>query len=78
MLGSYKPDVFNSEKAIPILEIFKNNLIQFCDLILAETLSSIDEIKTIQRVFGGCKIPLGISLTLEDEYYNIPKLRSGE
>ena len=52
MLGSYKPDVFNSEKAIPILEIFKNNLIHYCDLILAETLSSIDEVKTIQRVFG--------------------------
>jgi len=78
VLGSYKPDVFNSEKAIPILEIFKNNLIQFCDLILAETLSSIDEIKTIQRVFGECKIPFWISLTIEDEYYNIPKLRSGE
>ena len=78
VLGSYKPDVFNSEKAIPILEIFKNNLIQYCDLILAETLSSIDEFKTIQRVFGDCKMPFWISLTIEDEYYNIPKLRSGE
>ena len=78
MLGSYKPDVFNSEKAIPILEIFKNNLMHYCDLILAETLSSIDEVKTIQRVFGDCKMPFWISLTIEDEYYNIPKLRSGE
>jgi len=78
VLGSYKPDVFNSEKAIPILEIFKNNLIQYCDLILAETLSSVDEVETIQRVFGDCKMPFWISLTIEDEYYNIPKLRSGE
>ena len=48
------------------------------DLILAETLSSIDEVKTIQKVFGDCKMPFWISLTIEDEYYNIPKLRSGE
>ena len=78
VFGSYKPHVFDSEKSIPILEIFKNNLIQYCDLILAETLSCIDEIETIQDVFGDCNMPFWMSLTIEDEYKNLPKLRSGE
>ena len=37
-----------------------------------------DVMFVIQRVFGDCKTPFWISLTIEDEYYNIPKLRSGE
>ena len=78
VFGSYKPHVFDSEKSIPILEIFKNNLIQYCDLILAETLSCIDEIETIQDVFGDCNMPFWMSLTIEDEYKTLPKLRSGE
>ena len=78
VFGSYKPHVFDSEKSIPILEIFKNNLIQYCDLILAETLSCIDEIETIQEVFGDCNMPFWMSLTIEDEFKNLPKLRSGE
>ncbi len=78
VFGSYKPHVFDSEKSLPILELFKNNLIQYCDLILAETLSCIDEIETVQKVFGNCKIPFWMSLTIEDEYKNNPSLRSGE
>ena len=78
VFGSYKPHDFDSVKSIPILEIFKNNLIQYCDLILAETLSCIDEIETIQDVFGDCNMPFWMSLTIEDEYKNLPKLRSGE
>ena len=38
----------------------------------------VEEIKTIKRVFGDCKMPFWINLTIEDEYYNIPKLRSAE
>ena len=41
--------MFDSEKSLPILELFKNNLIQYCDLILTETYC-IDEIETIQKV----------------------------
>ena len=78
VFGSYKPHVFDSEKSLPILELFKNNLVQYCDLILAETLSCIDEIETVQKVFGNCKIPFWMSLTIEDEYKNNPSLRSGE
>ena len=78
VFGSYKPHVFDSEKSLPILELFKNNLIQYCDLILAETLSCIDEIKTVQEVFRNCKMPFWMSLTIEDEYKNYPSLRSGE
>ena len=78
VFGSYKPDVFDSIKSLPILELFKNNLVQYCDLILAETLSCIDEIETVQKVFRDCKIPFWMSLTIEDEYKNYPCLRSGE
>ena len=78
VFGSYKPHVFDSKKSLPILELFKNNLIQYCDLILAETLSCIDEIETVQKVFRDCKIPFWMSLTIEDEFKNNPSLRSGE
>ncbi|MDA9137394.1 homocysteine S-methyltransferase family protein [Pelagibacterales bacterium] len=80
VLGSYKPEVFNSNEARPILELFRDILLPYGDVILGETLSSVEEIILVQDVFKECGKPLWISLTLEDDTSNqsTSKLRSGE
>jgi|TARA_B110000967_G_scaffold209887_1_gene268328 S-methylmethionine-dependent homocysteine/selenocysteine methylase len=82
VFGSYKPDAFNSKAAVPILELFRDCLLEFSDIIIGETLSSIDELKTVQGVFADCKKPIWLSLTLIDDDNDsdlvTPKLRSGE
>lgn len=77
--GSYAPQYFDKTTALPILELFRDNL-QACDLILAETLSSIEEVTTVQNVFADSPMPLWISMTLEDSKYvkGRPCLRSEE
>tara|TARA_Y100000389_G_scaffold131252_1_gene128707 strand:- start:3098 stop:3976 length:879 start_codon:yes stop_codon:yes gene_type:complete len=80
VLGSYKPEIFNSEEARPILELFRDVLVPYGDVILGETLSSIEEIELVQDIFKSCGLPLWLSLTLEDDIINVShsKLRSGE
>jgi len=77
--GSYAPHYFDKKTALPILELFRDKL-QACDLILAETLSSIEEVTTVQNVFADTPIPLWISMTLEDSKYvkGNPCVRSEE
>ena len=80
VLGSYKPDDFIHDDAVAILEIFKQNLLPYSDIVLAETQSSIAEVAAIQSVFGDCGQPLWISMTLEDLGASCKRstLRSGE
>ena len=80
MFGSYVPDKFEPDRAITMLELFRDSLLPHCDLMLAETLSSIAEISAFQEVFADCGKPIWISMTLEDETPEpgCPKLRSGE
>ena len=78
VFGSYKPDKFRPNEAIPLLNMFKENLIEFTDLVLAETVSSITEAKVIQDVFSDINQPLWISFSLEDKHTKEPRLRSGE
>ena len=68
LLSKYKDYKIENEDACK--DMPGSNIL--CGILQNET------IETIQRVFGECKIPFWISLTIEDEYYNIPKLRSGE
>jgi len=80
VFGSYKPEEFVHDDAVAMLEIFKQHLLPYTDIILAETISSIAEVTAIQSVFGDCGQPLWISMTLEDEPLSSKqsRLRSGE
>ena len=80
VLGSYKPEIFNSEEARPILELFRDVLVPYGDVILCETLSCIEEIELVQNIFKSCGMPLWLSLTLEDDITDASHstLRSGE
>lgn len=77
--GSYRPGHFDEAKATSALKIFGKALDPYCDLWLAETQSSIAEVKTVVDLFGSEPKPLWISVTLEDAKTNsTPQLRSGE
>ena len=80
VFGSYKPESFVYKDALPILELFKECLLPSSDLVLAETLSCIEEIAAVQNIFSNCGQPLWISLTLDDDLKDksISNLRSGE
>ena len=80
VFGSYNPNEFVHDDAVAMLEVFKQNLLPYTDIILAETQSSIAEVTAIQSVFGDCGQPLWISMTLEDEPVTDleSRLRSGE
>ena len=80
VFGSYKPEEFVHDAAVAMLNIFKENLLPYTDIVLAETISSIAEVTAIQSVFGDCGQPLWISMTLEDELVSAKesRLRSGE
>ena len=79
VFGSYNPDKFIAADAEALLEVFKQQLLPFTDIVLAETLSSIEEVIAIQKVFADCAQPLWISMTLEDEAESSDsRLRSGE
>ena len=59
--------------------MFKQQLLPFTDIVLAETQSSIEEVAAIQKVFADCAQPLWISMTLEDDVEaSDSRLRSGE
>ncbi len=79
VFGSYNPDKFVTADAEALLEVFKQQLLPFTDIVLAETQSSIEEVAAIQKVFADCAQPLWISMTLEDDVEaSDSRLRSGE
>lgn len=80
-LGSYKPELFNRETALPILSKLVKNQAQFVDLWLAETISSIAEMRAIAEVLETSTLPRWFAFSLSDqieEGKEVPTLRSGE
>jgi len=76
--GSYRPDLFEKERAFDILNNLYNAQDQFVDVWLAETISSIEEASVIAQVMEGSAKPCYYAFTLSDEVNSAPKLRSGE
>ncbi len=80
-LGSYKPELFNRETALPILSKLVKNQAPFVDLWLAETISSIAEIQAIAEVLDASTLPRWFAFSLTDHIEKrrgMPTLRSGE
>ena len=72
LLGSYMPDRFVADLALPILEVLVDAQLPFVDVWLAETVSSIAEASLVRSVLGaaGDTRPLWVSFTLEDETFH--------
>lgn len=76
VLGSYRPDLFETVAARSILSILIKGLSPYADLWLAETLSTLEEARLIGELLSGDARPIWLSFTLNDE--GAAMLRSGE
>lgn len=78
--GSYRPDLFDIQKADDIYTPLIEEQEPYIDFWLAETMASIIEAETIAKLLQKSKKPLWVSYTIKDreDHTDIPQLRSGE
>jgi S-methylmethionine-dependent homocysteine/selenocysteine methylase len=77
-LGSYRPDLFNHDQSVAIHRTLIAGLSAHVDVWLAETQSSIAEVRAVREALADDAKPLWLSFTLEDSEQGVPRLRSGE
>lgn len=77
-LGSYRPDLFDHSRSVDIHRQLIAGLRDQVDVWLAETQSSIAEVRAVSEALGSEPKPLWLSFTLLDQADGSPRLRSGE
>jgi homocysteine S-methyltransferase len=77
-LGSYRPDLFDHSRSVDIHRQLIAGLHDHVDVWLAETQSSIAEVRAVHEALGADSKPLWLSFTLLDDPDGAPRLRSGE
>ncbi len=79
-LGSYRPDLFDHSRSVAIHRVLIDGLSAHVDLWLAETQSSIAEVRAVAEALGSDSKPLWLSFTLLDVpgADGVARLRSGE
>jgi homocysteine S-methyltransferase len=75
-LGSYRPDLFDHQRSVAIHRELIAGLRAHVDVWLAETQSSIAEVRAVVEALGVEPKPLWVSFTLLDEADEPPRLRS--
>ena len=75
LFGSYRPDLFEADRAHGLWEVLVKAQADLSDLLLGETLSSIEETSVLLDVCLKTGLPIWLSATLDDDQ---PTLRSGE
>lgn len=78
VFGSYRPDLFEPERAKAISIELLHAQDEYVDLWLAETVASIAEAKMYAELFSITEKPAYICFTLQDEEDQPATLRSGE
>ena len=79
LFGSYRPDLFEPARVDEVLQPLIRGLAPHVDLWLAETQSSLAEVRAIAAGLPDDGKPLWLSFTLKDEEVDeVPRLRSGE
>ncbi len=79
LFGSYRPDLFQPERVAEVLTPLLEGLAPHVDLWLAETQSSIAEVRAIHAHLPADGKSFWVSFTLQDEDIDdTPRLRSGE
>ena len=84
LFGSYRPDLFDAARAPEIIRPLIEGLSPYVDLWLAETQSSLAELRfardAVRTMLPGDARPFWASFTLDDANEDLarPKLRSGE
>jgi homocysteine S-methyltransferase len=77
-LGSYRPDLFDHQRSVAIHRELIAGLQTHVDVWLAETQSSIAEVRAVAEALGAQPKPLWLSFTLLDEVGQASRLRSSE
>lgn len=80
-LGSYRPDLFESARALEIHRTLIDAQAPFVDFWLGETISSVAEARAIHQALAAQPQPLWLSFSLDDapeQYHAVSTLRSGE
>ncbi|MDB5994549.1 MAG: putative homocysteine S-methyltransferase [Pseudomonas sp.] len=77
-LGSYRPDLFDHQRSVAIHRELIAGLQLHVDVWLAETQSSIAEVRAVVEALDDEPKPLWLSFTLLDEVNEPPRLRSTE
>lgn len=77
-LGSYRPDLFNAEQAMPILQTLIAAQQPYIDQWMVETLASIEEFEVNHCLLSQSCKPVYYAFTLDDEPEGNALLRSGE
>lgn len=87
VFGSYRPELFRADEAPEIIRVLVEGLFPHVDLWLAETQSSLAEVRAIRAALGDDPRPFWISFTLNDDDEHTanvvagieePRPRSGE
>ena len=80
IFGSYQPERFDPHAAVDMMRLFSDELADYADLFLAETLGSVAEAKLFLNEFMPTGRSVWLSVTLEDVGVTVgqPRLRSGE
>ncbi|MEM5509274.1 homocysteine S-methyltransferase family protein [Pseudoalteromonas sp. AS71] len=76
--GSYRPELFESERAFTILDTLYKAQDEHVDLWIGETISSIEEAHVMASVLKGSNKPCYYAFTLTDAISEQATLRSGE
>ncbi|NVC94074.1 homocysteine S-methyltransferase family protein [Vibrio natriegens] len=76
--GSYRPDLFEENRAYDIAASLFEAQEPHVDIWLAETVASLSEARVVAKVLSQTDKPSYISFTLEDEVSDVSRLRSGE
>lgn len=76
--GSYRPDLFENDRAFDILNSLLEAQDPYVDLWLVETISSVQEAKVSASVLKETSKPCYYSFSLSDEEADAATLRSGE
>lgn len=77
LIASYRPDIHPElEQAVPLYGEIATHIAQRVDLILCETVASVDHAEAILMGARQTNLPVWLSMTLDDE--NGEHLRSGE
>ncbi|REG84301.1 homocysteine S-methyltransferase family protein [Marinomonas pollencensis] len=76
--GSYRPDLFENDRAFDILNSLYEAQAPYVDLWLVETISSVQEAKVSASLLSKASQPCYYSFTLSDDEKEVATLRSGE
>lgn len=76
--GSYRPELFDAERAGALTHALYHAQAPYVDLWLVETISSLEEARVIAKAMSISDKPVHFAFTLIDEVTEEAKLRSGE